>query len=122
VPSLHPIGGGYRLKKSVADLGEAHAGLGAAVFGTRPRLVPQTIAERVGQTLVRDGFGGKEQWLSELRGGRGLFAVRTVEEPTAAIAAIESDYMVHATAARKIAAEFLDASKVLAKLLREIGI
>jgi hypothetical protein len=54
--------------------------------------------------------------------GRGLFAIRTVEEAAAAIEAIEGDYMGHATAAREIAAEFLDARKVLAKLLREIGI
>jgi hypothetical protein len=54
--------------------------------------------------------------------GRGLFAVRTVEEAAAAIEAIESDYMTHAHAAREIAREYLDARKVLAKLLGEIGV
>lgn len=54
--------------------------------------------------------------------GRGLFAVRTVEEAAAAIETITADYMTHARAAREIAAEYLDAKKVLAKLIKEIGI
>jgi hypothetical protein len=54
--------------------------------------------------------------------GRGVFAVRTVEEAAAAIEAIESDYMTHAIAAREIAAEYMDARKVLARLLTEIGV
>ena len=54
--------------------------------------------------------------------GRGLFAVRTVEEAAAAIETITADYMTHARAAREIAAEYLDARKVLARFLGEIGI
>jgi hypothetical protein len=54
--------------------------------------------------------------------GRGLFAVRTVEEAAAAIETIAADYMTHARAARDIAAEYLDARKVLARFLGEIGI
>jgi len=51
-----------------------------------------------------------------------VFAVRTAEEAAAAIEAIESDYMAHAIAAREIAAEYMDARKVLARLLTEIGV
>jgi hypothetical protein len=54
--------------------------------------------------------------------GKGLFAVRTAEEAAAAIEAIVGDYMTHARAAREIAAEYLDAPKVLGRLLREIGL
>lgn len=54
--------------------------------------------------------------------GRGLFAVRTVEEAAAAIEAIDADYATHATAARAIAEEFLDSRKVLAALLRDLGL
>ena len=54
--------------------------------------------------------------------GHGLFAVRTAEEAAAAIGAIESDYMTHARAAREIAMEYLDARKVMAKLLAEVGV
>ena len=54
--------------------------------------------------------------------GRGLFAVRTVEEAADAIETIASDYLTHARAAREIAAEYLDARKVLAKFLAEIGL
>jgi hypothetical protein len=54
--------------------------------------------------------------------GRGLFAVRTVEEAAAAIAEINGDYERHCKAARAIALEFLDTRKVLSKFLREVGI
>jgi len=54
--------------------------------------------------------------------GRGLFAVRTVDEAAAAIETIANDYMAHARAAREIAAEYLDVRKVLTQLLREIGV
>ena len=47
---------------------------------------------------------------------------RTVEEAAAAIETIAADYMTHARAARDIAAEDLDARKVLARFLGEIGI
>ena len=54
--------------------------------------------------------------------GRGLFAVTTVDEAAAAIDTIESDYLTHARAAREIAAEYLSAPKVVARLLDEIGV
>jgi len=54
--------------------------------------------------------------------GQGLFAVRTVEEAAAAINEINSDYEPHAQWARDIAVEYLDARKVLGKLLDELGL
>jgi hypothetical protein len=54
--------------------------------------------------------------------GRGLFAVGSVEEAADAIAEVEGAYASHATWAREIAAEYLDARKVLGGLLRQLGI
>lgn len=54
--------------------------------------------------------------------GRGLFAVRDAEEAAAAIDDIESDYERHSRAAREIAVEYLDASHVLGRFLRELGL
>lgn len=54
--------------------------------------------------------------------GRGLFAFNTLEEAHAAIDAVESDYSRHCTAAREIACEYFDSSKVLSKLLEELSI
>ena len=54
--------------------------------------------------------------------GRGLFAVRTVNEAAAAINEINSDYERHAKWARDIALEYLVAEKVLGKFLRELNI
>jgi hypothetical protein len=54
--------------------------------------------------------------------GCGLFAVRNVDQAAAAIDEIESDYPKHARAARAIAEEHLDTSRVLRTFLDEIGI
>jgi hypothetical protein len=54
--------------------------------------------------------------------GRGLFAVRTVEEAAAAIQEINGDYERQSRAARDLAVEFLDTDKVLGRFLRELGI
>jgi hypothetical protein len=54
--------------------------------------------------------------------GKGLFAVRTVEEAAAAIDEISADYERHAGWAREIAVEYLDAQKVLGRFLDELGI
>ncbi|MEO5579032.1 MAG: hypothetical protein ABIR58_00120 [Gemmatimonadaceae bacterium] len=62
------------------------------------------------------GFG------AHLPCGHGLFAVRDVDEAAAAIDAIAGDYERHAAWAREIAAEYLDAPKVLAEMLRDLGI
>lgn len=62
------------------------------------------------------GFG------NVLPSGRGLFAVRTVEEAAEAIQAINRDYRIHCEAARAIAEEFFDARKVAARLLEDIGL
>lgn len=54
--------------------------------------------------------------------GRGLFAFSTAEEVLAALDAINRDYLAHARAAYEIAREYFDSAKVLAALLREVGI
>jgi hypothetical protein len=54
--------------------------------------------------------------------GRGLFAVRTVDEAAAAIEEINRNYARHATWARDIAVEFLDTPKVLGRFLHDLGI
>jgi len=59
---------------------------------------------------------------SHLPCGRGLFAVRTVDEAAAAIEQINSDYHKHSRWAREIAEEYLDTDKVLGRLLVELGI
>lgn len=54
--------------------------------------------------------------------GEGLFAVRTVDEAAAAFDEIDHDWERHSRAAREIARQFLDAPKVLAHFLDEIGV
>lgn len=54
--------------------------------------------------------------------GRGLFAVKTVEEAVAAIEEIDGNYECHSRAAREIAAEYLSTSKVLGKFLNELAL
>ena len=61
------------------------------------------------------GFG------SRLPTGRGLFAVRTLEEAVTAIDAINGDYRRHCEAARAIAREHFDAVGVAGRLLRDLG-
>jgi hypothetical protein len=53
--------------------------------------------------------------------GRGVFAVRTVEEAACAIDSINSDFDNHSKAAHELANEFFSARKVLAKFLGELG-
>lgn len=54
--------------------------------------------------------------------GAGLFAFTTMEQALAAIDEINSDYERHCKAAREIAAEYFESSKVAAKLLQDIGL
>ena len=49
--------------------------------------------------------------------GEGLFAFSSTTEAAEAIDQIESDYPRHARAAREIAAEYFDASRVLGSLI-----
>ena len=66
--------------------------------------------------LQDTGFG------EHLPCGRGLFAVGTVEEAAAALEEINRDYVRHSEWAREVAAEHLDASKVLGRFLGELGL
>jgi hypothetical protein len=54
--------------------------------------------------------------------GRGLFAVRTVDEAAAAIETISREYEQHAQWARDIAVEYLDSTKVLRRFLGDVGL
>jgi hypothetical protein len=54
--------------------------------------------------------------------GRGLFAVRTLEEAAEAIRAVRLDYPRHSRAARALAAEFLDSAVVLERVLDQAGV
>lgn len=54
--------------------------------------------------------------------GEGLFSFSTVDEALTAIAAVEGDYERHRRAAREIAEEYFDASRVLTRLLDEVGL
>jgi hypothetical protein len=51
--------------------------------------------------------------------GEGLLAFRTVEEAVTSIKDIEGNYARHAKAARELAAEYFDATKVLTHLIDE---
>lgn len=54
--------------------------------------------------------------------GEGLFAFTAVEEALAAIERINSDYARHCRAAREIASEYFEASKVASCFLRDVGL
>ena len=58
---------------------------------------------------------------SSLPTGRGLLGFSTLDEATAAVEAISSDYERHSAAARMIAAECFDHSVVLPSLLSACG-
>ena len=49
--------------------------------------------------------------------GEGLFAFRTIDEAAAALDEIGRDYRRHCLAARRIAEEYLDARRVLTRIL-----
>jgi hypothetical protein len=54
--------------------------------------------------------------------GRGLVPFRTLEEAVRGADLIARDYAVHARSARAIAEEFFDSDKVVATLLRNVGV
>ncbi|HEV8532036.1 MAG TPA: hypothetical protein VGT00_11510 [Methylomirabilota bacterium] len=54
--------------------------------------------------------------------GRGLFAVRTVEEAAAALDEIDADWQRHARWARELAREYLDARTVLGRMLEDLAV
>ena len=53
---------------------------------------------------------------------RGLFAFRTLDEIPEAVRAINADYPAHCRAAYEVAAEYFEATKVLASLLDRAGV
>ena len=55
-------------------------------------------------------------------GGKGLFAFDSLEEIADAARAIEADYATHSRAAYEIAAEYFEATTVLASLLDRAGV
>jgi hypothetical protein len=54
--------------------------------------------------------------------GRGLFGFRTMDEVLAAVDAIEGDYEGHCRAAREIAAEYFEATRVVGSLMERAGL
>lgn len=54
--------------------------------------------------------------------GEGLFAVRDIDEASAAIAEIEANFDHHSSKAREIACEHLEAETVLHRFLNEVGL
>jgi hypothetical protein len=54
--------------------------------------------------------------------GLGLFTVATVDEASSAIEAINADYKRQCEAARALAQEYFEATKVGARLLADIGL
>jgi hypothetical protein len=61
-------------------------------------------------------------WSDHLPTGRGLFAVSSAEEAAVAIEEVVADYERHSTAAREIAGDCLDASRVLGRFLASLGL
>ena len=83
-----------------------------------------TISDRSGYYMAsgRPAVVQDTGFSEHLPCGRGLFAVRTMEEAAAAIKEINADYEHHSHWARDIALEYMDASKVLKQFLIELGI
>jgi hypothetical protein len=54
--------------------------------------------------------------------GCGLFAVRDVDDAVAAVHAIRAEPERHAAEARRIAREYLDANRVLPRMLTTAGV
>ena len=54
--------------------------------------------------------------------GEGLFAFRKMDEILAALDSINSDYKRHCKKARELAMEYLDAPRLGAKLLADVGL
>ena len=54
--------------------------------------------------------------------GRGLYSFTTIDEIAAAVDAIESDYEGNRRAAREIAAEYFDATKVVGSIMQRAGL
>jgi hypothetical protein len=84
------------------------------------------VETRCGMFMERSGYYLYSQrpvvlqdngWSDHLPTGRGLFAVNTVEEAADAIGRIKTDYRRHGQWAHEIAHEYLDARKVLQKML-----
>ncbi len=53
--------------------------------------------------------------------GTGLIAFSTVDEAVAGIERINADYAAHSAAARRLAEQWFDARKVLARMLEQVG-
>jgi hypothetical protein len=54
--------------------------------------------------------------------GEGVFAFETIDEALASIEALNSDYGLHARAARAVAEENFDSDRVLVRLLERLGV
>jgi hypothetical protein len=71
-----------------------------------------------GRPVLAQDTGFRDRYPSD----RGLLAFSTIEEAAAGVEAIDRDYTRHAAAAREIAVEYFDSSKVLSRLLTKLGV
>jgi hypothetical protein len=59
---------------------------------------------------------------TDIRADEGLLLFRTPDEAVAAAERVAADYATHAEAARAVAAEHLDAAKVVSRMLEDVGL
>ena len=72
----------------------------------------------VGRPVIMQDTG----FSAHLPVGTGLLAVRTIEEASQAIQAVERDYAAHSAAARRLARERLDVVPVVSGFLKQVGL
>jgi hypothetical protein len=61
-------------------------------------------------------------WTEVIPSGEGLLAFSTAEEADDAVRLVDADPNAHGNAARRLAADYFDAGKVLTKLLSDAGV
>lgn len=61
------------------------------------------------------------QWSKFINTGNGLFAFSSMEEAIKGINQVQAKYSLHSKAAKEIAREYFDSSKVLSKMLQQVN-
>lgn len=103
------------IQGSRAELGIAKSGYVAARCGWFSDRSACYLAS--GRPVIAQETG----YSQHLPVGEGLFAFTTIDEALAGFEAVRCDYPRHSRAARALAEEYLDAKKVLGRLLQKIG-
>ncbi len=104
------------IRGSKAELGVAKSGYVAARCGWFSDRSLCYLASGRPVVAQDTGFG------RFLPTGEGLFAFATIEDAVAAVETVTAEYARHARAARALAEEHFDSDRVLAQLLRRVGI